>query len=301
MGRTRKKYGGAFTANQLFELFQAEYENREIKQSIKLDILAKDDTDLYNSTVRVYFDPLKARFIMVHRGTQLDNLFDWTNNVRNIIAVKTKMLRTKRAERAETGHKRLKEYLIQLYHRSNPSTTNEQIIIREIAKLKQVSDSQLLRISTEDAVDELLKNKLSTIGHSQGAVYAYTYGNQGKETIVFNPAPYIGKKPDNIYIVRVKGDPVSSITTSGNSFFSLSPSKIQVLERRKLDENDKGLITPHFITQLRGNATIVGNKQIFTHDTQIKGRSNSSDKKRHKSQGGSKRKTQKNRYNIYNG
>ena len=41
-------------------------------------------------------------------------------------------------------------------------------------------------ISTEDCVDEFLLNKLTTIGHSQGAIYCYLYGNIGKEIIKSN-------------------------------------------------------------------------------------------------------------------
>ena len=75
------------------------------------------------------------------------------------------------------------------------------------------------------AVTHFLRNKLTTIGHSQGAVYAYLYGDQGFETIVFNPSPYKGCKPVNTYLIRNKGDFVSYFTKLKNKDKDIKNSK----------------------------------------------------------------------------
>jgi hypothetical protein len=311
-----KKYGGAFTGNQLYDLFKAEYDvttdkkdtDEIAKKSINVDVLDKSDGDgdLYNDTFRVYFEPEQIRFIIVHRGTAMDSLYDWGDNVRNVLFSKTKLFITKRNIRAKKGHERLKTYLMEIYDNNDKSTTNKSKIYDAIYKYKQPKDSQIKEITTEEAVDELLKNTLSTIGHSQGAVYCYLYGKQGKETIVFNPAPFMGKKPDNVYMVKVKGDIVSSLATSGSSFATLSKSTIKTLDKKQLTGDEAGMFNAHFIGQLRDDATILGNKQLFSHDKELKDGSNknflqvigdsvasliSTDKQQ--PQGGSKRKTKR--------
>jgi hypothetical protein len=304
-----KKYGGAFTGNQLYELFKAEYDvtkdntdtDKIVQKSINVEVLDENDPNLYNDTFRVYFDPVQIRFIIVHRGTAMDSLYDWGDNVRNVACAKSKICITKRNQTAKDGHERLKTYLMEIYNKNDKSTNNKWKIYDAIYKYKQPKDSQIKEITTEEAVNELLKNSLSTIGHSQGAVYCYLYGNQGKETIVFNPAPFMGKKPDNVYIVRVKGDPVSGLATSGNSFFTTSASKIQTLDKKDLTGAEKSSFNAHFIGQLRDDATILGNKQLFSHDKELKDGSNKSQlevfieafSNKPKPQGGSKRKTKR--------
>ena len=54
-----------------------------------------------------------------------------------------------------------------------------------------MNSSPITNISS--SVDELLKTKLTTIGHSQGSVYSYLYGKYGKEIIVYNAAPLLEK------------------------------------------------------------------------------------------------------------
>ena len=61
-----------------------------------------------------------------------------------------------------------------------------------------------------------MKENLSSLGFSQGAVYAYLNGSEGNETIVYNPTPFRGIKPDNTYILRTKNDVVSMFTSRGH-------------------------------------------------------------------------------------
>jgi hypothetical protein len=116
-----------------------------------------------------------------------------------------------------------------------------------------VSNKQIQKITIEEAVEQLLKTRMSTIGHSQGAVYAYLYGDEGVETIVYNPAPFNGKKPDNTYIIRRKGDP-ASIFTTGN--------KITTLEKL----SGQGLVGQHSIDSLDNKFYVFGNKFVYSED-----------------------------------
>ena len=100
---------------------------------------------------------------------------------------------------------------------------------------------------------------MSVIGHSQGAVYAYLYGDEGAETIVYNPAPFNGKKPDNVFIIRRAGDPVSMFTKKSVS------DNLTVLDSLK----DQGSVAQHSIVPLDGVPTVFGNKFIFSHDPEI--------------------------------
>ena len=124
-------------------------------------------------------------------------------------------------------------------------------------------NSQIVNISVEEAVDELLKNRLTTIGYSQGAIYAYLYGNRGKETIVYNPAPFRGKKPDNTYIIKQKGDFVSRLTDASDN----TNTKLVIIDNLP---NSKNSISNHSIDALNGIKEIFGNKFLYNYDDELK-------------------------------
>lgn len=203
----------------------------------------------------------------MHRGTEA-TVRDWGNNLRNMAFgnkrsenSKFRSLTTNRQLIAENGHKNLRKYLEEIYKKKETGnlTEIEKKIISVIEQYMKPGDPQLGVITIEEAVEQLLKMRMSVLGHSQGAVYAYLYGNEGAETIVYNPAPFHGQKPDNLYIIRRKGDPVSVFTKS------LSNGRTITLDR--LD--GKGMADQHSIEPLDGVNSIFGNKFVFSKDIEI--------------------------------
>jgi hypothetical protein len=53
---------------------------------------------------------------------------------------------------------------------------------------------------------------MSVIGSSQSSAYAFLNGNRGRETIVYNPAPFYENIPDNSFVVMVEGDPIADFS-----------------------------------------------------------------------------------------
>jgi hypothetical protein len=263
--------GGAFTGNQIYNLFRtfsSSFDNDFTKLSIDninpLDI--KNDR-LYNETCHVFYinDSNKIRFVILHRGTITTSVRDWGNNLRNLLGIGLEdgvishaLLASHRKTIAKAGHEELKAYLKTLYNKSELND-NERPIKNMLTHLMNSNKIQIQNIITiDDAVDELLMTTLTTIGHSQGAVYAYLYGNQGKETIVINPAPYKGEKPDNIYVIRRKRD--------GVSMFTDIPSNIPSNRLTMLPKNE---IT-HPISTLKNLSNVFGNKYLYNHDSNSK-------------------------------
>jgi hypothetical protein len=269
---TRKrniKKGGAFTGNQihnLFRTFSSTFDNDFTKLSIRnINPLDINNIDLYNNVCHVFYinDSNKIRFVILHRGTITTSVRDWINNLRNLSGIglgngafNDALLSTQRKLIAKRGHQALKEYLIKLYNnRSELNDNNKTPIINMLNNLMNSNESQIQPIHIEDAVDELLLNTLTTLGHSQGSVYAYLYGNQGKETIVINPAPYKGTKPDNTYVVRRKFDPVSMLTRNvpSNRLITLPSNS-----------------TTHSTSTLKNLSNVFGNKYLYNHDSNRK-------------------------------
>ena len=222
--------GGAFTVHQLMSLFNIFTKSQDYKTTFdNIEILDKSKY-LYNNQFHAYvlFNPPtvmtesqikkdveSVRIIVIHRGTMgpsgfrtrkqkgvIDNIFrvfgslkDWTNNARNTSSTfKNKKSKTYRQERAKKGHEALRRYLYKLM-REKPDESNYMKL--------------LLYYCLQNGVSSFLKERLSTLGFSQGAIYAYLYGGEGKETIVYNPAPFHGKKPPNTFILKTKNDLVS--------------------------------------------------------------------------------------------
>jgi hypothetical protein len=116
--------GGAFTGNQLFELFSSQYFNADVTKikSIHVEPLDKQNKDLFNDKfwVLVHIDksnPENIRFIVMHKGTE-GNVYDWGNNLRNVVfgntkkkTLKSRLVGTKRESIANKGHTVLVSYL----------------------------------------------------------------------------------------------------------------------------------------------------------------------------------------------
>jgi hypothetical protein len=275
--------GGGFTGNQLFELFSSQYSNADVSKikSIQVEPLDKTNKDLFNDKFWVLVhidndndaDTDNIRFIVMHKGTE-KTFYDWGNNLRNVVfgnttkkTLKNRLFETKRQLIADKGHTALVSYLINLYNKKDnyKKTPIKKNIILAIDKLLKVNDNQIKKISVEDAVEQLLKTRMSVLGHSQGAVYAYLFGDEGFETIVYNPATFSGTKPSNTYMIRRSGDPFS--------FFSkpnYRTTKYYKLHKFKnVGLNKEGLLKLHSERTLKGVPNVFGNPYLFTHDNQV--------------------------------
>jgi hypothetical protein len=119
----------------------------------------------------------------------------------------------------------------------------------------ELNVDQESELKVDDAVNRYLKEKMSTIGHSQGAVYAYLFGVEGAEIVVYNPARFNGNKPPNTYIVRRKGDPVSWNVHATN------PNRITELDKIGWDP-----IKAHLIDSLKKDFNVVGDGKCMSTD-----------------------------------
>uniref|UniRef100_A0A6C0HT00 Uncharacterized protein n=1 Tax=viral metagenome TaxID=1070528 RepID=A0A6C0HT00_9ZZZZ len=238
--------GGTFTVDQLMNLFNIFTKNQDYKTLPfqNIEILDKKKYYLYNNRLHVYVlfnsppenllsriekDMKSVRIVIIHRGTLGVNGFrtrknsgftdkvsrffgslkDWTNNLRNLTVFNDKIPKTYRQEKAMMGHIALNDYLTKLMSNNIESiiSSNEN---KNIKYMKLLLFSCLKKYKNPgQAVSSFLKTRLSTLGFSQGAVYAYLYGDEGKETIVYNPAPFRGKKPSNTFILKTKNDAIS--------------------------------------------------------------------------------------------
>ena len=278
--------GGGFTGNQLFHLFASQYgllrkkdgtvvqpssiKKKDMDKGIPIRAdeamnvipLDKSNPLLFNLRFQVYLDTDVWRFIVIHEGTT-DTLSDWGNNFRNtfITNKNNSMTRTKRFMIAKNGHVELKNYLIRLYNRTDAKNEIEEKLTALILELITNKDTQITEITLEEAVEQLLKQRMSVIGHSQGGVYAYLFGNEGYETVVYNPAPFRGKKPDNTYIVRRDGDIVSILTTRDD------PNTHYTQLDKIKDQSDP--FYQHYITPLENTYTVFGNKFEYSKDKKL--------------------------------
>jgi hypothetical protein len=249
------QYGGALSGVQLYKFFNYMY-NEKDKLPENFVPLNKNNLKLYNSKLKVFYNPKNIHIVVAHRGTKLDDNRDVFNNVRNFISVKNEYLITYRNLIAKEGHNELKNYLVKVYNNRVKYYLKYKTIIDYIDKL--IKNSKELTV--KNAVDKLLKSKLSTIGYSQGAVYAYLYGEHGKETLVYNPAPYFHKKPKNTYVVKTKIDPVSVLNSS---------EKIHIIKKRnKTYKELKSIKTyeeAHSLKHLKNITKKFGNKSLSTN------------------------------------
>jgi hypothetical protein len=213
--------GGGLTMNQLGKFMYFMYHKTDAEIPPGFIVLDEKNKSLNNDTFAVFYNPENVHLIAVHRGTNLKSISDIGNNIRNLFFTETDSLITKRNRVAKDGHLELKKHLIHMYKQKAKIDPIFSGIIQFIENALQGNPQNL-----EYAVTHFLRNKLTTIGHSQGAVYAYLYGDQGFETIVFNPSPYKGCKPVNTYLIRNKGDFVSYFTKLKNKDKDIKNSKI---------------------------------------------------------------------------
>jgi len=244
--------GGSLTGNQFYKFFISIIKDDDKLLPEDFIPLNKKNNLLYNNKFRAYYNPKNVHFVILHRGTIPSNKKDIFNNVRNFLAIKNKYLITKRNKLAKMGYDEVRKFLIKLYKNKKYYYSTYKSIIDYLDKLINTSPTA----NIYNSVDELLKTKLTTIGHSQGSVYAYLYGKNGKEIIVYNAPPFIGKKPENTYTIRHKRDPIS--------FFSKS-RKMVVLKNKT-----KSLIEAHSIETLKNVSKIFGDPFLYTDDKELK-------------------------------
>ena len=275
------KKGGFLTGNQFYKFFlYFKKDNNKLlpKGFIPLN---KKNKLLFNNKFIAFYNPNTLHFVIVHRGTIGNDVKDIFNNVRNFLSVKNKYLISKRNEQAKMGHNEVKNFLINLYKNKNKNKNKYltyKSIIDYLDNLKK--SSPIANIS--NSVDELLKRNLTTIGHSQGSIYAYLYGKDGKEIIVYNSPPFIGKKPENTYTIRHRYDPISY----------LNKSKKNVV----LNHKTKTIIDSHKIKSLKNISKIFGDPFLYSLDYKSKTQKNrnKTEKNRNKTEK-NRNKTQKNR------
>lgn len=248
--------GGSLTGNQLNGFFNSQYYSND-QSLVPQHFIPLDEanSDLFNHTFVCYFNPENIHLVIVHRGTDMGSLKDAGNNIRNMLFVKTEFLKTERSIIAEKGHIAVKKFLQELYVSEHQQKgIKYKNIIDYIHNLITTNNPSGVKISVEDAVTELLQNKLTTIGHSQGAVYCYLYGGEGKESIVFNPAPYIKMdKPANTYEIHVKHDLISLFSSANQHTI-------------KQIEPDVKIGNPHSINNLKGKRYRIGNLFLYTNE-----------------------------------
>jgi hypothetical protein len=202
--------------------------NLPFKKKYETELKMKGYT-LFHDTFKAFFNIKSGQIVLCHIGSYgglTDLIF---NNTRNFMVTKFKYLITYRNEIAKKGHANLEEYFNQCLanndetiHSSNMNDENMNNSFIKIntnpEEFKKYNNNikkyiKLHLSNSNDNVKEYLKHNLTTIGHSQGAIYAYLYGNTGKEVITFNPAPFNSNdKPENTYDIRIKGDIVSKMS-----------------------------------------------------------------------------------------
>jgi len=240
------------------QLEQEEQSKNEVTQTTT-------KTQLFNKRFQAYFDLDNSRIIIIHRGTSAVNIKDWGNNLRNLRFKDINNInansKTTRFIIAQNGHTSVRNYLRYLFKiatsniQSQDTSESEieskiesKIEVKIIQYFKQLHEKES-ELNVDQAVNRYLNEKMSTIGHSQGAVYAYLFGGQGAEIVVYNPARFNGKKPNNTYIVRRQGDPVSWHVddTNTNGITELNkigwdPIKAHLIDSLKKDFKDVGIV-----------------------------------------------------------
>ncbi len=272
-----EQYGGSLTGNQFYKFFISIMVDNDTLLPKDFIPLNKNNELIYNSKFRSFYNKKDNRIIIVHRGTNPDDIKDVFNNVRNFFGVKNKYLITHRNKLAKTGHDEVKNFLIKIYKNKKQYYHTYKSIIDYLDNL--IHTSPIANIS--NSVDEFLKTKLTTIGYSQGSVYAYLYGKDGKEIIVYNAPPFIGKKPDNTYTIRHKDDPISF----------LSKSRKMILVKKKT----KSTLDAHSIETLKNVPKIFGDPFLYTVDNEIKSntKNNKNKTRKNKNLGNKTRKNKK--------
>jgi len=250
--------GGALLGNQIYQFLMANKYNDDSLLPDNFVPLDKNNKHLYNEYVNIYLNPKNLHIVSVHRGTDFKKGKDIFNNIRNFFFVKNERFITKRNIISRNAHKYLSQHIGEILTNSNKQY--HQIFKKYANEIKK---NTILNLTNKKIVEEILKNKLTTVGSSQGAVYAYINGICGRETITLNPAPYIRYKPENTYDVKIKGDIVSMLSGVGDDNHIKQRS-------RKVKVKTKGFISKHLSKTLKNNNTIFGNRMLFSKPNNYK-------------------------------
>jgi len=243
--------GGALLGNQLYQFFMANKFNDDTLLPDNFVPLNKNNKKLYNDYVNVYINPKNLHIVSVHKGTDFKKINDIFNNVRNLFSVKNETFITKRNIISRDVHIYLSKYIEELLKNNKPYN----LLFKKYAN--KIKNETVLKLTNKEIVEQILKNKLTTIGSSQGAIYAYINGIQGRETITLNPAPYISYKPENVYDIKIKGDIVSI-------FSGIGDDKNIKRHSRRVKVKTKGIISKHLSKTLKNNNMIFGDKMLFS-------------------------------------
>ena len=290
--------GGSFHPWNLYELLSAQYKNKELPSGF--EFIDEHDENLKSKDLFVWcvIHPQNCHIIIMHRGTK--GLSDWGNNLKilgthfptKFTKGKTnhywlkRFFSTERAIRAANVHIRLNNRVESIIH---DIKHNENIIDRHTSLYKCVSKflmKQNLNNKSSTLRKLFIKTHLSTIGHSQGALYCYVYGDEGFETIVINPAPIPPgfHYPSNLYVCRNVYDPISMMGMSlfqdvNTQYEKHVGSQVRIL-------NFEQDYDPHTLKNLKvnrkENKIRIGNDMIFekeikpTQGTRKKGKETNS-------------------------
>jgi hypothetical protein len=248
--RRKSQRGGAFHLGTLYNLFSAQYDWSTKPGDGKVTTLPKpyefiDENNIALKSPKnkswALFVPSNCHIIIMHRGTDETDINDIGNNVRNIlptthhpvtnpsvgkdVGVLSRFVRrylgTVRLQYAANCHSELNRIVENIFHNifSKKSSTHHYASSQFEKCVKRFYDENpilpppfhQLKNKAEAFRRFFLKKRLSTIGHSQGSAYCYLYGDEGLETIVYNPAPIPSGAtfPKNLYVLRTPNDPIS--------------------------------------------------------------------------------------------
>ena len=282
----KKIVGGGLTGEQLYNFIGAVYifVNKEIEnedainktlfldgfvplKGLKMGFInylmkkPKEIDSLYNDTFKVYFNVKNGHIVACHRGTYGDKNISWIKDIGNNLRPFTY-----RRLIAKNGHNSLLEFFIECaneeanfkcdYNDYNDCLVNiRKIINKHIFDYHKKVEGKKI----EEIIKDYFQNKLTTIGHSQGATYAYLFGKDGKEIITYNPAPFPKTKPDNTYDVRIDKDFISKL--SGFSFSNKDKNKTNKIVLKATNK----LETYHVRDAINGT----GSASCFFGDNQL--------------------------------
>lgn len=251
----KKIVGGGLTGEQLYNFIGAAYilvnndddksKEKNINELLFLDGFvplknlkmgyidyymrkSKEIDSLYNDTFKVYFNINNGHIVACHRGT-FGNKKSWfSDKIALTIDIGNNFKPfTYRRLIAKNGHNALLDFFIECAN-IQENTENETNIRNTIKNYISKYNTDTEEQNIEEKIKHYFKKKLTTVGHSQGAIYAYLFGKDGKEIITYNPAPFPKTKPDNTYDVRIDRDTISRL--SGLSFFKKDKATLNVLK-----------------------------------------------------------------------
>jgi len=138
------------------------------------------------------------------------------------------------------------------------------------AIVETVDDSTLLNtninnINLETRIKAFLSMRLTTLGHGPGAAYAYMYGDEGFEVIVYNPAPYPNNIPPNTWVIKRDGDLISK--TQHHRFTDQNVLTLKKINDAPIKSNTMADIEIQYsINALKDNPYLYGNPMLYSKE-----------------------------------